>query len=468
MSWRDLIPRLREITGPDFVVDDPEVVVSYLEDETEPEAKPRPCRDVAVVKPGSAEEISQILKLCNETLTPVFVRGGATGLAGGCVPNRPGLVLSMERLKGVEVDKDALMAEAGAGATLADLIKAAEEAGLFFPPHPGDEGAQIGGLIACNAVGARAVRTGPIRNFVLGLEVVTPTGRILHLGGKLVKDNTTGGKLMHVFIGTEGIMGVITRAVLRLWPRFKATATLLAPFEDKKACLGTVPKILRSGVIPLGIEYMEREETLATAERLGIGWPVKEGTCYLLLMLADYSEDAIYSQMEELSELCSQNGALEVFVADSPRDQANLLKVRSELYPTLKPNAYDSVDVAVPPSRIIELMEGFEGLEAKYGLRISVLGHAGDGNLHPSVMIRPDMPVETHRDLYERAKMGIYELCRSLGGTITGEHGIGEARKKPALLNFGPDEIATLKAIKAALDPNGILNPGKVIPEPTS
>ncbi|PUA33146.1 MAG: hypothetical protein B7O98_01535 [Zestosphaera tikiterensis] len=446
----DIVEALKNIVGDDWVVNNPEAVKSYLEDETEPGVKvePAPATDVVVVKPVNAQEVSEILKLANREGVPVYVRGGGTGLACGCVPSKPGVVISMERMKEIEIDKENLMAVVGAGVTLGELLKAAAKEGFFFPPHPGDEGAQIGGLIACNAVGARAVRTGPMRNYVLGLEVVLPTGEILRLGGRLVKDNTGAGKLMHLFIGTEGILGVITKAVLRLSPQYKATATMVVPFNDRRACLNTVPEILQSGIIPLGIEYVQKKEVELTAKRLGLEWPSKEGEYYLLIMLAEFNEDTLYAQLEEIASICRKNGSLEPLLAETPEEQTNILKIRSEIYPTLKPYMEDSPDITVPPANIGKLIEELEKLERKYDIYIPLFGHAADGNLHPVIPVKEGWTKEQ----YEKLRMEMYQIAVKLGGVTTGEHGVGEARKKYLKLNLSNEAIETLRKIKKVLE----------------
>jgi len=265
----EVVERLREIVGDDWVITERRSIEGYLYDETPPYIRPRACEDVVVVKPGSAEEVSRILRLANERRIPVFPRGGGTGLVGACIPTISGIVISLERMNEINVDVENLIAEAGAGATLRDLIDAAERAGLSFPLHPGDEGAQIGGLIACNAGGARAVRTGVMRSCVRGMEVVLPTGEILTLGGKILKNNA-GYDLMQLIIGSEGTLGIITKAWIRLQPREIASATIIVPFESREGALAMVPKIFQEGLLPLAIEYVERRLVEQVAEKLGL------------------------------------------------------------------------------------------------------------------------------------------------------------------------------------------------------
>ena len=451
---------LKSIVGEDWVIDRKELVESYLDDETALGPKPQPVSDVIVVKPANAQEVSEILKLANREKIPVYVRGGATGLVGGCVPTRSGIVLCVERMKEIEVDRENLMAVVGAGVTLGELLEAAEKADLFFPAHPGDEGAQVGGLIACNAGGARAVKTGVMRNYVTGIEVVLPTGEILNIGGKLVKDNISAGKLMHLFIGTEGILGVITKAVIRLFPRFKATATMIVPFNDRYSALNTVPKILQKGIIPLGLEYVEKGPIETSAKHLGLEWPCKEGEAFLIIILAEFNEDALYGELEEISSICQENGSLEPLLAETSKEQETILKIRSEIYTALKPDMYDILDVCVPPAHIGKLLDEIDKIAEKYDAPMPVYGHAGDGNVHAHIMLKDGWTKEQ----YEKIREEVYKAAIKLGGVITGEHGIGEIRKKDLQLNLSEEEIELLRKLKKTLDPNNILNPGKVIP----
>ena len=285
---------LRRIVGDDWVVTQRDQIEGYLADEAFLGVRPKPAEDVVVVKPANPEEISAILKLANEEHTPVYPRGGGTGLCGGAVPTRDGIVLSMERLdRIIEMDKDNMMIVAEGGVTLEHLLKEVENAGLLFPPHPGDEGAQLGGIVACNAGGTRALKYGVVRNYVKGLEVVLPSGEIVRMGGKLLKNNT-GLDLMHLIIDSEGILGIITKATMRLYPKFGATATLVISYEDRHAAIATVPKILQAGIIPLAVEYTEKSLMEETAAHLSMTWPAKKGKAQLIVIMAESNEDELY------------------------------------------------------------------------------------------------------------------------------------------------------------------------------
>ncbi len=454
-----LIVKLKEIVGENWVVQGEDLVAGYVLDETPPPIRPQPNLDVVVVKPNSSEEVSKVLKLANEYDTPVFPRGGGTGLVGGCIPTAPGIVLSLERMNRIVIDRDNLIAEAEAGATLRDLLNASDEAGLFFPPHPGDEGAQIGGLIACNAGGSRAIKTGVMRNYVRGLEVILPNGEILKLGGKLLKNNF-GLDLMQLIIGSEGILAVITKAWIRLYPKFPATATLVIPFESRTVAVKAVPKILHAGILPLALEYVERIPIERSAERLGLKWPCKIGESFLIVILAEQSNEALYAQCERLLSLCEELNSLEPLLAESREEQENILKIRSEIYSSLKPDMVDILDATVPPASIGVFMDKVEEIAKRYNTYLPSYGHAADGNIHVHIMKEQGWSMED----YDRVRNEIYAAAVELGGTITGEHGIGYVRRKSVGKFLNPMYVRLMKEIKHIFDPKNILNPGKVLP----
>jgi len=352
-------------------------------------------------------------------------------------------------MKHIEIDKDNLVAVAEAGVTLGELLRAVEEAGLSFPPHPGDEGAQIGGLVACNAGGARAVKHGVMRNFVKGIEIVLPTGEILSLGGKLLKDNM-GYNLMHLIIGSEGTLGIITKAIIRLCPKAEYTLTLVLPFNSRHEALSVVPVILTKGISPLALEYVERELMEKSATHLGEKWDIK-GKVFLIVILSG-TQNEVYGEAEKIDQICSENGGLEAYVAERQDEQEIILKIRSNIYTALKEESGDIFDTTVPPSKIGRLADEIDKIAEKHSAYIPIYGHAADGNLHAHVM-KKDM------DKYERIKSEIYEATVNLGGVITGEHGIGKIRVKE-LYKFMPHKsIELMKGIKRLFDPNNILNP---------
>lgn len=457
----ELVEKLKRIVGSDWVAVRKEAVLDYLIDETAPVVCPKPAADVVLVKPGAAQEVASILKLANEWKIPVFPRGGGTGLVGGCVPTDSGIVLSLERMdRVIEVDAGNLMVVVEAGVTLEKLIKAADEAGLSFPPHPGDEAAHVGGLVACNAGGARAVRYGVMRNYVKGIEVVLPTGEIQNLGGKLLKD-VAGYSLMHLMIGSQGTLGVITKVILRLYPKFQQTATLIIPYEYRHDALRTVPEILQEGMMPLAIEYAERELMEKSAKQLGKRWPVRKGKACLMIVVTGDSEEEVYQYAERIDRIARGHNAMDTFVVETRREQDDILSIRSKIYLALKPFTMDITDVAVPPASITELLDALDGIAKRHNMYMPTFGHAGDGNLHTHILMKKAEGVD--EESLEEVKKEIYDATIRLGGTITAEHGIGKIRVKNLNQYLDEKAIEIMKSIKAVFDPNNILNPATVI-----
>ena len=448
---------LRKIVGNDWVVTGKEQTEPYKVDATPPAMMPRAAENVIVVKPATAEEVSSIMKLANIEKTPVYVRGGGTGMAGAAIPTLDGVVISMERFDKIEeIDTRSLMAVAQAGVTLGQLLEAADAQNMSFPPHPGDEGAQLGGLVVCNAGGARAVKFGVMRNYVKGLEVVLPTGEIVTMGGKLLKNNS-GLPLLHLMVDSEGILGVVTKVILRLYPRFPGTATMVISYEDRTEAVNSVPAILQAGIIPLAIEFMDREIAELTANYLGMTWPAQKGKAYLIVILSGANEDEVYYQAEQVEKVCQAHKAVDTLMAERREEQAAILKIRSEVQSAVSPNA-DSLDTAVPPGDVAVFMNEVDKIADKYGVKIPVVGHVADGNFHH--ILKQDI---ADRGLLQDIKEEIYALAIRMGGTITAEHGIG--KKGIHFLDLYTDERQKqiMRDIKKAFDPNNILNPGTAI-----
>jgi glycolate oxidase len=456
---KDLLKSLREIVGKEWVITKREFMESYLRDETPEPVRPSSAADLVLVKPSATEEVSQILRLANHDKVPVFPVGGRTGLVGAAVPTQPGIILSMERMNRIEIDGENMMAVAEAGATLGDLFKASEQAGFFFPPHPGDEGAQIGGLVATNAGGVRAVKYGVMRNYVKGIEAVLPTGEVLSLGGRLIKNNM-GYNLMELIIGSEGTLCVITKAIIKLYPKTEVSATLVIPFNNRHDAMHSVQAILRSGVIPLAVEYVELREVNQAAEHVNEKWPVQLGKAQLIVILPATSEEELYSSCEKISDVCQERNAGDAMFAETSEEQEKILRVRSNIYTTLKPRMIDILDVTVPPSKLGDLMDAVDEIAEKHGVSLPIYGHAGDGNLHVHIMKEPKRDL----DYMAQVKAEIYNVGVNLGGVITGEHGIGKIRTKELTERLSEKELCLMKEVKKIFDPNNILNPGKVLP----
>ena len=455
-----LLRELESIVGKDQVIATRERMLSYLSDETPTIMEPEPADDLVVVKPANTKEVSKIIRFADKNRVPVFPRGGGTGLVGGAVPTRDGIVISLERMIKVEIDKDNLMADAQAGVTLEKLIEAAREKGLAFPPHPGDENAQVGGLVATNAGGSRAVRHGVMRNQVRALEVVLPSGEVINLGGKVHKNNV-GYDLMQLIIGSEGTLGVVTKATVQLYGSESASITLVVPFTSRAQAIATVPKILQQAGQPLAIEYVERSLMERTAKQLGTRWPVTTGEYYLIIIVAEATRDEVLAKSLKISEICKENRSLEIFAAESAREQENILSIRSNLYAVLKPDVLDILDIVVPISRLEEIVAAVESIAKETGVPLPVYGHAGDGNIHVHIMRKPGSDETGHLEVISDR---VYRATVDLGGVITGEHGIGRTRISKVEKYLDPNELELMRALKRIFDPNNVMNPGVKVP----
>lgn len=455
-----IIETMKQIVGEDWVVSDLSQMQSYLSDETEHLLKPKASEDCIVVKPKTTEEISRIMKYANEKNIPVVPRGGGTGICGAVVPTQSSIILSIERFnKYIEVDHKNLMVTVDSGFTLAQLNEElSKEENLFFPIHPGDEGAQIGGMVAENAGGVSAVKHGIMRNHVKGLEVILPTGEIVNLGGKLIKNNM-GYDLLHMMIGSEGTLGIITRVTLKLYPKENNKGTLLISFETGEDAASVVPKILQKGITPMAIEFMERVTMEKAAEHLGKTWPAKNGSVDLMFILEEASEDEIYAKSEVIVELCEEHNAVDSIIAETAKDQRNILEIRSNVYTAYKDEIADGLDMAVDPGSVTDLVRDINEIAKKYNTTSGIVGHIGDGNVHNFIMLE-DGKEPPYCDAIREE---MYQAAIKYGGTITAEHGTGKTRKRYMGLQFSDIEIEIMKGIKKVFDPNGILNPGTII-----
>ncbi len=463
---KEWLKRAADIVGLDGILTDASDLEAYGHDEYALETYVQSPK--AVLKPSSEEQVARIVRLCTETGVPVTARGGGTGLSAACVSDPKGVVLSLERLnKLIEADPGNYAITVQAGVTLEQINKAAEDIGLFFPPHPGDEGAMAGGMVATNAGGARAVKYGTIKRFVLGLQVVTASGQIVELGGSFMKASIGYG-LMELMIGSEGTLGVITRVTLALLPKPGSIQTLLAPFETVGAAIESVPAILNRGIIPFAVEFVE-QSAIACAERLvDKSWPARQSPASLLLMLDGPDEDIVLSQAEAIGEVMEERGALDILLADSRERQEEILGIRSMIYEALRPGTVELFDVCVPRSQIAGHVEFVHSLEEKYQVPLPTYGHAADGNVHTNFMRTritdgllgeeiPDWPSK-----HEAVRREIFDDVIRRKGNISGEHGIGLAKRDYLINNIGETNVALMRSIKKALDPKGILNPGKI------
>ncbi len=457
---------LEQILGPGGLILEPEQRLNYTHDEFIQEDE-RYLPD-AVVKPASTEEVSAVMRFAFERGVPVTPRGGGTGLCGGCVAVSGGLVLSLERMnREVEVDTKNLMATADAGVPLHDLYAAVEEAGLSFPPHPGDESATVGGVIATNAGGSRAVKYGVVRNFVRGVEAVLPDGEVLQVGGKLLK-SSTGYSLLNLLIGSEGTLAVITRAVFHLIPPAASSYTLVASFPTMEDAIGTVPAILQSKILPMAVEFIPREVIPITEAYLDKKWPTEKGSAYLMIIMDGTREDEVQFLSERVGQVCMDHAAEDIFVADSPTRQRNVLSIRSQIYEALKNHLVELLDISLPRGSIAEFVNAANRIGDEAGLWAPSYGHAADGNVHTHIMKstwKDGVWTETEgwQEKYPIVRDGVHALGKSMGGMISGEHGIGFAKKQYMADFLGPRQLELMRSIKNVFDPKGILNPGKLL-----
>ncbi|MCX6576328.1 MAG: FAD-binding oxidoreductase [Candidatus Aminicenantes bacterium] len=464
---RAVTEKLENIAGRENVIADPDRMFDYGHDEFS-------LRDISrvpdlVVKPKTAEEVAAILRLANEYKIPVTPRGGATGLCGGCVPSSGGIVLSLEKMNRVlEIDPDNQMAVAEAGVTLRDFEQSIEDAGFYFPPHPGEESAMIGGMIATNAGGSRAVKYGVIRNYVRGLEVVVPTGEIIHLGGKLIK-SSTGYNLLHLFIGSEGTLGVITGATIQFLTKPAVTRSLVIPFAGLEKAIETVPLMFKKKIVPLALEFVPLDVIKISEEHLHKKWPCSQGQTHLLVILDAQSEEEMDRLSQAVAEAALENEALDVFIADTAKKQETVLDIRSKIYEAIKSETIEILDISIPRAEIVGHVKKVQEVSRKYDIWLPTFGHAGDGNVHTHIMkaryengaVIP-LPESEWRDKSEKVREELYEDCRARGGVISGEHGIGLIKKKYLAFSLEPRQVELMKGLKKVFDPNNILNPGKI------
>ena len=418
----------------------------------------------AVLQAESAEEVCAALKYCNERHIPVTPRGSGTGLCGGCVAIYGGVVLSTERMKKVvEVDVKNMTATVEPGVLLMEFPKALEGTGLFYPPDPGEKTATMGGNAMTNAGGMRAVRYGVTRDYILGMDVALADGTLLHLGGKTVK-TSSGYSLIELMAGSEGTLGFLTGLTVKLIPEPKVNISLLIPFDDLDKCIQAVPEILNCGCEPTAVEFMEREVISCAEEYLGKQFPDTSADAYLLVRLDGMSEKALEQPVDRLTDTALALGARDVLLADTDERKESIWSARGAFLEAIKgsTSTMDECDVVVPRNSIAEFVKRLSIISKQAGLRIRSFGHAGDGNLHIYVC-RDEVPEEVWKQRLDAVMEQLYALARELDGQVSGEHGIGHAKKAYLRESLGEKQMELMRGIKAAFDPNGILNPGKVV-----
>jgi glycolate oxidase len=468
MNYRRLsdriLARLRELTAPQRALTDPDALAPYGRDESVellhlPEA---------VVRPVSPEEVSAVLRLAAEERFPVTPRGLGTGLSGGSVPLHGGIVLSLELMNSARVDTHDLVVTAQPGITTARLAQACADQGLYYPVDPASlADCSIGGNVAENAGGARAFKYGVTGDYVRGIEAVLADGSLVNWGGSLHK-NVTGYDLNRLLIGSEGTLAVITEVTLKLIPMPRTVIDLLIPFERMDQGLELVSRIVHDQrLLPAVVEFIERKGIAAANQCLGSALPFPDAQVQVLIELDGNDRQRVLDDSVAVGELAMTLGACEPLVADNPGDQDRLWHARRELHELLK-KVYCGLateDIVVPLSRINDIVRALAGIEERHGVPIVPWGHIGDGNIHVGMCRTDGYTDESWRTKKNAVVDDLTGHVLALGGQISAEHGIGSTKKRLMKRALGPSELALMTRLKKALDPDAILNPGKILPD---
>jgi glycolate oxidase len=461
--------QLRAIVGEQHVVyDAPERMQDYAHDEVA--GAEHAHTPEVVVKPNTAAEIAEIMRLANRERIPVTPRGAGSGLSGGAVPVYGGVLLSLERMNRIlEIDRENMVVVVEPGVVTNDVNEAIRESGLFYAGYPMSvETCFIGGNVAENAGGGRAIKYGVTGRYVLGLEVVLPTGEIVQLGGKRVKD-VTGYDVLHLMIGAEGTLGIFTRIILRLLPLPTARVVLLMPFADVPTAIAAVPKIMTQGcVVPASIEFMDSLSVQTAYAHIGERPPRPDIGAMLLVELDGNSQAQVEVEYNAIVDLSLEAGALDVYVGNTPATEKKMWRPRqimAEAFKAVCP-VQSLEDIVVPLAQIPHLMPELERLSRQYDVLIPCYGHAADGNLHATIVKRPETALEEWQTKLPAILEDLYSIVAQLGGTISGEHGIGSKRARYLPLVMDPMLIVLQRRIKQVFDPLNILNPGKIFPQP--
>jgi glycolate oxidase len=458
-----IIEAFKKIAGEQFVFIDEESLQHYSHDETEnlhflPEV---------VIKPRTAEEISAILTICNKEKIPVTPRGAGTGLSGGALPHLGGVLLSTERMNSIlEIDERNLQVTTEPGVITEVLQNTVKEKGLFYPPDPASRGSCfIGGNISENSGGPKAVKYGVVKDYVLNLEMVLPTGEIIWTGFNILK-NATGYNLTQLVVGSEGTLGIVTKIVLRLIPHPKHDLLMLVPFRSLEQAGEAVSAIFRAGFTPSAMELVELNALQIVSRMVGSSAvPVSEDTAAHLLIEVDGNDmDVLMKEMEAIGDLLTQYDTGEIYFADDSKQKEELWKLRRKVAEAVKLDGYTiEEDTVVPRAELPALIKGVKDLGRKHEFDVVCYGHAGDGNLH--IRIRKEGIPNSHGNpVMTAALRELFELVKQLGGTISGEHGIGLIQKPYMDIVFDQTQLRLMKEIKKIFDPNNILNAGKIFP----
>ncbi|WP_034622388.1 FAD-binding oxidoreductase [Desulfovermiculus halophilus] len=452
-----IIDALEHHLDSDAVLSSEEDLLCYAYDATGKSYMP-----LAVVFPRAPEDISLIMRVANEHRVSVIPRGAGSGMTGGSLPESGGIVLVMTQFDRIlEIDTENLVAVVEPGVITSQLHKAVEAEGLFYPPDPASMNfSTLGGNIAENSGGMRAVKYGTTKEYILGLEVVLPSGEIIHTGSKCVKD-VVGYNLTQLLVGSEGTLGIVTKAILKLLPLPEAKKTLTATFPSILDAGRTVSEIIRRKIIPTTMEFLDRHAVWCVDQYLQIG--LAPGAGAFMLIEVDGDQDQVEKNIAKVREVCSANKAIEIQIAATAEEQDDLWRMRRSVSASLahfKSAVKINEDIVVPRAKIPEIIQFIESVGERHEIRIVNFGHAGDGNIHLNVLPQNEQLETAHKAVDE-----IFDRTIELGGRISGEHGIGTSKREYIGKNLEPAAIAAMQAVKRAWDPNNILNPGKIFPE---
>ncbi|MDB5124264.1 MAG: putative FAD-linked oxidoreductase [Mucilaginibacter sp.] len=456
----DILASIKSIVGDDFVITSKADLEKYSHDETEdlhyyPEV---------VVKPKSPEEVSALMQLCNKHLIPVTPRGAGTGLSGGALPVMGGLLIAMERFnKVLLIDEQNLQAIVEPGVVTEEFMDQVAAKGFLYPVDPASKGSCfIGGNVSHGSGGPRVVKYGTIREYILNLEVVLPSGEIIWTGANTLK-YAAGYNLTQLMIGSEGTLGIITKIVVKLIPRPTLDALMLASFSSNEAACAAVSAIFRAGIIPSALEFMERRGVEWVIEHDGIAFDLKDGIeAFLLIEVDGTNQDVIFTDCEKINQVLEAFDCKEVLFADTSAQKEELWRIRRTMAVSVKSNSvYKEEDTVVPRASLPQLIRGIKEIGSKYGFESVCYGHAGDGNLHVNI-IKGKMSDDDWNSRLKDGISEIFELTVSLGGTLSGEHGIGLVQKDFMPIKYTEIHFELWRGIKQVFDKNGILNPGKI------
>lgn len=456
---KPILKKIESIVGKANTYIDDETLKIYGSDETEDYSFP----PEVVVKPFEAQQISELMKLANEFKIPITPRGGGTGLSGGALPIYGGICLSMEKFNRIiEIDEKNFQAVVEPGVITQKFQEEVEKFGLYYPPDPASRGScMLGGNITENSGGPHAVKYGVTKDYVLALEVVLPDGNIINTGARTLK-NVTGYNLTQLFIGSEGTLGIVTKITVRLIPLPKYKKVLLAGFNSIEDSVSAVAKIFQEGITPAAIEFIEKSAIKAAEEKLNKTFPNSNMEAHLLIEVDGNYSEVIDKEIQLIAEVLEQFNVGEIILAEERQKIESIWDLRRSIGEAVKSiSAYKEEDTVVPRAKLPELVRGVKNICSKYGITSICYGHAGDGNVHINIL-KKNLDDSKWNEYLDQAIKEIFELTVSLGGTISGEHGIGYSQKKFLPIAISQTEIRLMKKIKKLFDPNNILNPGKI------